>query len=154
MDILIIVFLFAFCFILAVIEIFFIPGISVAGIGAICCLVVANVLTFSAYGAAIGLTVVGISLILCGFLFYWIMHSRTLDKYSLHKSIDSTAAREEQLSIRPGDEGVAITRLALIGNAEINGKIVEVKSAAGFLDEGTPIIVVRVEEVLITVKKR
>ena len=81
------------------------------------------------------------------------MHSKTLEKYSLHKSIDSTAASAEQLSVRPGDEGVAITRLALIGNSDIGGRTVEVKSADGFLDEGTPVVVVRVEDAQITVKK-
>ena len=46
------------------------------------------------------------------------------------------------------------TRLALIGNADIGGRLVEVKSADGFLDEGTPVIVVRVEDAQITVKKK
>ena len=44
--------------------------------------------------------------------------------------------------------------LALIGNADIGGRLVEVKSADGFLDEGTPVIVVRVEDAQITVKKK
>ena len=56
--------------------------------------------------------------------------------------------------LQPGDEGVAVTRLALIGNADIGGRLVEVKSADGFLDEGTPVIVVRVEDAQITVKKK
>ena len=43
---------------------------------------------------------------------------------------------------------------ALIGNAEIGGKTVEVKSASGFLDEGTPVVVVRVDEAQVTVKKK
>jgi hypothetical protein len=41
----------------------------------------------------------------------------------------------------------------LIGNAEINGAVVEVKSSGEFLDPGTPIVVVRVLEALITVAK-
>ena len=49
---------------------------------------------------------------------------------------------------------MAITRLALIGNADIGGRTVEVKSADGFLDEGTPVVVVRVEDAQITVKKK
>ena len=57
------------------------------------------------------------------------LRSKTLEKYSLHKSIDSTAATQDQLSVQPGDEGVAVTRLALIGNADIGGRLVEVKSA-------------------------
>ena len=67
---------------------------------------------------------------------------------------NSTAATPEQRSVKPGDEGVAVTRLALIGNAEIGGKTVEVKSASGFLDEGTPVVVVRVDEAQVTVKKK
>lgn len=154
MELLTIIILFAFCFLLAGIEIFIIPGFGFAGIGACCCLVIANILTFSHFGISIGILVTIISLILCGLFCYWLMHSHTIDKYSLHRSIDSTAAREEQLSVNPGDEGTTVTRLALIGNADINGKLVEVKSADGFLDEGTPIIVVRVDEAQIIVKKK
>ena len=90
----------------------------------------------------------------CILVGYWMLRSKTLEKYSLHKSIDSTAATQDQLSVQPGDEGVAVTRLALIGNADIGGRLVEVKSADGFLDEGTPVIVVRVEDAQITVKKK
>ena len=154
MELFTIIILFAFCFLLAGIEIFIMPGFGFAGIGACCCLVIANILTFSHFGITTGLLVMGISLILCGLFCYWLMHSRTIEKYSLHKSIDSTAARQEQLSVRPGDEGITVTRLALIGNADINGKLVEVKSADGFLDEGTPVIVTRVDEAQITVKKK
>jgi hypothetical protein len=41
----------------------------------------------------------------------------------------------------------------LIGNAEINGKIIEVKSADGFLNEHTPIVVERIMEGIIMVRK-
>ena len=69
-------------------------------------------------------------------------------KYRFHGSLGGTTFRT------PRDEGVAITRLALIGNADIGGRTVEVKSADGFLDEGTPVVVVRVEDAQITVKKK
>jgi membrane-bound ClpP family serine protease len=76
-----------------------------------------------------------------------------MDKVSLHTTIDSTSATTAQLSVKVGDKGKALTRLALIGNAEINGAVVEVKSSGEFLDPGTPIVVVRVLEALITVAK-
>ena len=56
--------------------------------------------------------------------------------------------------VKVGDTGVAITRLALIGNAEINGKIIEVKSADGFLNEHTPIVVERIMEGIIMVRRK
>jgi hypothetical protein len=43
--------------------------------------------------------------------------------------------------------------LALIGYAEIDGKIVEVKSIDGFLDEKTPVIVSRIADGSILVEK-
>ena len=76
-----------------------------------------------------------------------------MDKVSLHTSIDSTSATAEQLAVKVGDKGKALTRLALIGNAEINGAVVEVKSSGEFLDPGTPVVVIRVLEALITVAK-
>ena len=51
-------------------------------------------------------------------------------------------------------KGRALTRLALIGNAEIDGKNVEVKSAGGFIDEGTPIRVISVQDALILVSPK
>ncbi len=88
-------------------------------------------------------------------LFFWRLgKSKTLERISLHSTINSTAATEAQLSVKPGDEGRALTRLALIGNADINGKTVEVKSTGDFINEGTPIVVTSVNEALILVKAR
>lgn len=154
MEALLILLLFGVSIILFSIEVFLIPGTSVAGIAACVCLVLANCAVFGSYGLVVGLWTLAGTIVAGTVLGYWIMHSKTMEKYYLHKSIDSTAATEEQLSVKKGDEGVALTRLALIGNAEINGKTVEVKSADGFLDEGTPVVVVRVEEAQITVKKK
>ncbi|MEG1580154.1 MAG: NfeD family protein [Bacteroidaceae bacterium] len=153
MDILIISILFFVSLLLFVVEVFLLPGIGLAGIGAAIGIISANILTFNTYGTGIGLWVMLGSILLCGLLLYWVTHSRTIDHYSLDKSIDSTSANPAQLSIRVGDTGIALNRLALIGNAEIGGKTVEVKSADGFLSEGTPLVVTRVEQALIVVKK-
>lgn len=154
MEIFTLIFLFTLCALLLAVELFILPGTSIAGIAAGCCLVAANYIAFSWFGLSTGLWACAASIVACCLFGYWLIHSKTLDKYSLHKSIDSTAATAAQLSVRPGDEGVAVTRLALIGNADIGGHTVEVKSADGFIDEGTPIVVVRVEEAQITVKKK
>ena len=55
--------------------------------------------------------------------------------------------------VKVGDIGISTTRLAQIGYAEINGKIVEVKSIDGFLNEKTPIIVSRITDGTIMVEK-
>ena len=117
-------------------------------------MIIANYITFSLFGTAVGGWVLIASIIFCSLLGVWAARSKFLEKYWLQKSIDSTAATTEQLSVKVGEEGTSITRLALIGNADINGNVIEVKSADGFIDEGTPIVVVRVEEAQITVKRK
>lgn len=154
MDIAVILFLFFISAVLMLIEIFVIPGTSISGVAALCCLITADYMTFHLYGTGIGLAVLAVSAVIFCLLLYGLVRSKLWDRYSLHKTIDSTSATEAQLSVKPGDEGIALTRLALIGNAEINGKTVEVKSASGFLDEGTPIIVVHVQEAQILVKQK
>ena len=63
------------------------------------------------------------------------MRSKTLDKIALKKNITSKIDRSAEEKVKIGDTGVTTTRLALIGYAEINGDIVEVKSTDGFLNE-------------------
>ena len=82
------------------------------------------------------------------------MRSKTLDKVALKKNITSKVDRTAADQVKVGDTGVAITRLALIGNAEIDGNIVEVKSVDGFLNEKTPIIVNRITDGVIMVEKK
>lgn len=153
MEILFICILFVLCVFFMALEIFIIPGTSLAGIAAAASLIGANYLVFDNFGLSIGFTVLAASLIVCLLAGFWMLRSKTLDKISLKRTIDSTAATAEQLSVKTGDCGIAITRLALIGNADFNGKIVQVQSADGFIDEQTPVIICRVIEGQVWVKR-
>jgi len=153
MEIFILVLLILAGLTLFVIELFVTPGLSIAGIAASICLLYANYYAFTTMGSAAGFITLAITII--GFILFilWFMRSKTLDKLSLHKNIDSTVENEAEKEIREGDEGIAITRLALIGNADINGNIIEVKSMDGFLDEKTPVIVDRIDDGIIIVRR-
>ena len=140
--------------VLMAVEVVIVPGFGISGIAAIISALVAEVLIFEEYGMlAAALSLAGFAL-LTVVLLVWVARSKTIDKVSLHSSIDSTNATKDQLSVKVGDEGVALTRLALIGNAEIAGKTVEVKSAGNFIEEGTPLVVVAVSEALVLVRER
>ena len=82
----------------------------------------------------------------------WALYGKSLDKVALKKNIDSTVKEDEIKKFAVGDRGVTRTRLALIGEAEINGNIVEVKSESGLVDEGEPVEVVRLSEDTVFVK--
>lgn len=136
------------------VEIFITPGIGAAGITGTICIVAANALTFVYYGTQTGFIVLGVTLLVSGLALYALSKSHALERSALHTEIKSTAATAAQLSVKPGERGIATTRLALIGNALIGGKNVEVKSADGFIDEGTPIEVISVNDALIQVQKQ
>lgn len=136
------------------VEIFITPGIGAAGITGTVCVVIANALTFVYYGSDTGFLVMGLTILAVFLTCVALYKSRALERSALHAQIKSTSATTDQLSIVPGETGKATTRLALIGNAVINNKTVEVKSDDGFIEEGTPIEVTAVNDALILVRKR
>lgn len=153
MDIVIIIALIVAGLLLFMAEVFLIPGLSLAGIASAGCLIYVNYYAFAQLGATGGLVTLIISLCSYIIMFIWFLHTKAIDKLALKKNIDSTVGTPAEQEVKIGDTGVAITRLALIGNAEINGKIIEVKSADGFLNEHTPIVVERIMEGIIMVRK-
>lgn len=153
MDIFIIIALIVAAIILFLIELFVIPGISLAGITALVCVVYANYYAFTNLGIGAGFMTLIASGIACIGSLVWFMRSKTLDKLALKENITSTINRNAAQSVKVGDTGITITRLAQIGNAEINGNIIEVKSMNGLLNEKTPIIVNRISDGIIFVEK-
>ncbi|MGP1536706.1 NfeD family protein [Bacteroides heparinolyticus] len=153
MDILIIAVLVIAAIILFLVELFIVPGISIAGFLAGGCIVVANYYAFVQMGTTAGFITLAISAVACIGSLIGFMRSKTLDRLSLKKDITSKVDRTAEEQVKVGDVGVTTTRLALIGYAEINGDIVEVKSIDGFLDEKTSIIVNRITNGVLMVEK-
>ena len=150
MDILIIASLIIGAVILFLVELFVIPGISVAGFLAGGCIIFANYYAFAYMGTTAGVITLIISALACIGSLVWFMRSKTLDKIALKKNITSKVDRSAEEKVKVG---VTTTRLALIGYAEINGDIVEVKSSDGFLNEKTPIIVDRIADGVLLVER-
>lgn len=151
---LIIVLLVAIAILLYAVEALVTPGFGVACVGATLCVIVADILVYMQFGTGAAIAAVVLSAAAVLLFFWWFGRSKTLERVSLHSTIASTNATAEQLSVKPGETGRALTRLALIGNAEIGGRTVEVKSTGEFIDEGTPVVVCAVREALVLVKKQ
>lgn len=153
MDVLIIIILIVAAVILFLVELFVIPGISLAGISALACITYANYYAFAHLGTGAGVITLFVSAVACVGALVWFMRSKTLDRLSLKKDITSQVDRRAERSVKVGDTGISTTRLAQIGYAEINGDIVEVKSTDGLLNEKTPIVVSRITDGVILVEK-
>ena len=153
MDILIIASLIIAGLILFIIEVFLLPGISIAGIISAICLLYANYYAFDTMGTLPGCITLAISAIGVVAITVWFMRSKTVDKLSLKKTIDYKPEPLKGLNLKAGDEGVALTRLALIGNAEFDGNIIEVRSTGDFIEEKSRIRVNRIRDGIVLVEK-
>ena len=153
MDIVIIASLIIAGLILFIIEVFLLPGISIAGFVSAGCLLYANYYAFDTLGTVPGCITLAISVIGVVAITIWFMRSKTVDKLSLKKTIDYRPEPLKGLDLKVGDEGIALTRLALIGNAEFNGRIIEVRSSGEFIDQKSKIRVERILDGVVLVEK-
>jgi membrane-bound ClpP family serine protease len=149
-EMLIIAFLMVVAIVLILLEIFMLPGITVAGVGGF--LFAAGGL-FYAYSVStpIGNVTLAVSLVFAA-SFIWLLRSKSFNRVALKTDIDSKLVSSRDLGIVPGDEGLTLSRLAPIGKARINGITVEAKSMDELIDENTPVEVIRVDGYNVIVK--
>lgn len=141
-----------FATVLLVVEVVFIPGIGFTGVLGVLSMIGAVAYSFFNIGSLAGWITLLVACAVCVGLFLWALYGKSLDRVALKKNIDSTVKEGELSKFAVGDKGVARTRLALIGEAEINGDIVEVKSESGFVNEGDAVEVVRISGDTVFVK--
>lgn len=143
-DIAIITLLLSLALLLLFVEIFFLPGITVAGLGGLLCAAGGIIYAYTEVGIVSGNIALGIALLSFSLLFYWLMRSRTIDKYSLQTNIDGKVTSNDELNIQVNDEGVTLSRLNPMGKIKVNGIITEGTSITGFINEATVIRVIKV----------
>ena len=153
MEIVITVVLVLLATVLLVVEVALIPGFGVAGLLGIAAMLASVFYAFFFVGNVAGWITMALSGLICVSLFLWALYGKSLDRLALKKNIDSNVKGEELEKIKVGDRGVAKTRLALIGEACINGENVEVKSEMGFINEGVEVVVVRISGGTLYVEK-
>lgn len=153
MDILIIIGLAILGILFILLELFFLPGISVAMIGGVGCFVAAVVMAYKNIGPAAG----NITLILCLLAsiasIWWFFRSRALDKMALNSEIDSTVDPLQGLAVAVGDKGICLSRLAPSGKISIQGKVLEGRAENEMIDEGDEIEVIEVGTANVIVKR-
>ncbi|MDE5945153.1 MAG: NfeD family protein [Rikenella sp.] len=129
------------------------PGITLAAIGAFCCLVGASAWAFVDGGLGTGFAVVGIIvgfLILLTALF---LRPRTWNRVALKTNIESQVqpvAIEKQIEV--GVQGLTQTRLAPMGKVQIEGRIFDAKSLDSYVDPRQPVRVIGYDNAMLVVQ--
>ena len=154
MDILIIILLVLIGVVLIILEIFFLPGITVAGFSSLIFFGGGIYYAFVNLGTTAGYVTIAASVVACVVGIIWFMRSKSLDRISLKTDIDSVIPTQVNDSIKVGDEGIALSRLNPMGTVLIGTVQVVGKTREDFIDEGSSVIVERVERTSVIVRKK
>lgn len=141
---------------LFLVEFLLIPGITVAGIGGAILMIGGVILGYHHHGMQVGNLILLGTVVFSILTLYFVLKSRTWKKIMLDSKIDSKVnllERNESL-IKQGDEGVSVTRLNPMGRILINNEYYEAKCLNQFLDEQTPVVVIKISDNKIIVKPK
>ena len=154
MDIFIIALLIFIGLVMVILEVFFLPGITIAGISAVLLFVGAVFYAFMQLGEFAGYITIAVSVIVTIVGIVIFIRSRSLDRMALKTTIDSVAPTLVSDQIKVGDEGVTLSRLNPMGSVLINDVTVEARTREDFIDEDTPVVVEKVDRTTVIVQKK
>lgn len=138
---------------LLVAELVLLPGVSLAGICALCAYSGAIYAAFTKYGTTGGVIVITIIIAVSIVATVISLRAKTWQKLSLKDSVDGTSQPLPENEVAVGDKGITVTRLAPSGNISINEKTYEAKSSGDiYVDPRTDVEVVGFENFTIIVK--
>ncbi len=135
-------------------EMLVVPGTTVVGFVGLAMMAFGVYSVYSEFGPAAG------TYALAGTLIFTIggitiaLKSNTWKKAMLGTEVGGKVNTVEIDKVKPGDEGMAITRLNPMGKALINDEYYEVTSKDNLLNQNTPIVVTKVEGNKIIVKSK
>lgn len=138
---------------LFVAELVLLPGITVAAVGAFCCLVGAVTWAFVGEGVAMGLIVLGIVVVLLALLTILFLRPGTWNRFALKTNIESQVQPIEiEKQVEVGVQGVTLTRLAPMGKVQIDGQIFEAKSLDSYIDPRQEVVVIGYDNATLVVR--
>lgn len=152
-EIFIVAFLLVLGVVLLLVEIFLLPGITIAGIAGGLSLLGGVIYAFMHLGSGAGFISIGASVVIGAGAFVYLIKSNAMDRIALNTDIEAKVDQTELKKLQPGDKGQALSRLNPIGNAAFDGVVVEAKSINGeFIEDGAHIEIVKVETYNVLVK--
>ena len=136
-----------------ILEIFFLPGISIGGIVGALFTGVAIWYAFAKISVMAGWIVVAVSVVALIAAFVYFIKGRPLDKMALNKELEADNLYDMS-NVAVGDEGCTLSRLAPMGKVLVNGEDYEAKVRNGFLDGNVSVIVVAKEGNVLIVESK
>jgi membrane-bound ClpP family serine protease len=147
-----IIFLIILGVILFYVEFLIIPGVTIAGIAGVICIIVGVYFGYKEYGSPVGHYILLSTAIVSILSIFFMLRSDTWKKIGLNTKIDSKVSSSLENEVPVGVEGETVTRLNPYGKVQIADKLYEAKSSDAFIDPKSKIQVKKVEGSQIIVK--
>jgi len=137
---------------LLLLEVLVIPGTGFAGIAGFASVVAGIWIAYVDLGTSTG-NIVLVVTIFVNVLAIWLgIRSKTWKRAALTSTIDGKVNGISDLNLNVGDIGTTISRCAPMGKAEFEGHFVEVDSRGDFVDQGTQVEIVKIDNSKIYIK--
>jgi membrane-bound ClpP family serine protease len=138
---------------LLLVEMFLIPGISIAGIGGLLFLGGAVYYAYAFISPEAGHLTLVAAFVMMTVAIVIFVRSKALEKMSLKTEIDGKNDPLQGIELKVGDKGTTISRLAPMGKIRVNGRIVEAKAMDDFIDQEENVVIIKVQSTNVLVER-
>lgn len=151
----VIIFVIALGFLLLFAELFIVPGVTFVGVAGAILLSVGVWQVYALYGTLTGNISLCVMLLMSGWVIWKSFKSRFWKKFELHQHIEGKTAEDaEQLGLRIGQLGKAMTALRPQGMVKFGSTNVEVESLNGWVDRGVEVEIAHLEGKKVFIKTK
>lgn len=137
---------------LLLLEIIFVPGTTVVGIGGFILLGIGIYLAYSSISTIAGHTSLASSILVVFLALVVLLKGQTWKRVALDDQLQGKGVEALDSSLEIGVEGKTISRLNPVGKAVFNDSIVEVSTTGEFVDEEEKVTITKIEGNKIRVK--
>lgn len=136
-----------------VVELIFLPGVTLGTVLSVVSYGAAVYLGFARFGVMGGVVTIVVVLILSLVATIISLRAKTWQRLALKDKIESQSSENPASVVEVGAKGVAVSRLSPMGKVKIAGKEYEAKSDGTYIDQRSEIEVVGFENFAIIVRK-
>lgn len=139
---------------LLLVEMFLIPGLSIAGIGGLLFLGGAVYYAYAFISPEAGHLSLVAAFVMMAIAIVIFIRSKALEKMSLKTEIDGKNDPLKDTEVKVGDFGITTSRLAPMGKIRVNGHIVEAKAIDDFIDQDVDVVIIKVQSTNVLVERK
>lgn len=137
---------------LLLLEILFVPGTTIVGVGGVILLAIGIYLAYDFIGVTAGHISLASSIAAIFLALIILLKGETWKRMALDTKVEGKGVEQLEKMVAIGERGKTISRLNPVGKALFGEKILEVSTTGNFVDEDVAIEVIKIDQNRIKVK--